>query len=85
MPRKLTQKTKRQRFITVGEARVNKILDSLDGLYNLANKNNYEYNLEEVKRMFEAIRAKIEDMEEFFNKTESGEKSIFKFAQSFLI
>ncbi len=79
MPKKLTQKTKRERFITVGESRVNKILDSLDGLYNLANKNNYEYSMEEVRKMFEAIRAKIEDMEEFFNKTESGEKSFFKF------
>lgn len=46
---------KSHRFKKVAEQRTNKILKTLKLLGNCANKTNYEYNDEEVRKIFSAI------------------------------
>lgn len=50
---------KRERFKKIAEQRTNKILKMLRLLGNCANKSNYEYNDDEVKKIFAAIEKEI--------------------------
>lgn len=47
--------TKRKRFTKVATNRVQKIIDYLNLLQNCSNRNNYEYDEEDVNHMFEEI------------------------------
>ena len=47
--------TKKERFVRIAENRTNKIIDMLDLLGNCANKSNYDYSDEDVRRIFSAI------------------------------
>ncbi len=56
-----TEKEKSERFKRVAENRTNKIINSLRLLGNCANKSNYEYTEDEVKKIFAAIEAEVRD------------------------
>ena len=53
---------KRERFVRVVESRVNKILYNLDNLGKCANKRNYEYSDEEVRKIFREIERKTREI-----------------------
>lgn len=52
---------KRQRFEKVASNRVQKILDTLQLLKNCSNRNNYEYNEQDVEQMFSVISKALKD------------------------
>lgn len=71
---------KRQRFQKVAAKRVQKILDGMDTLGKCSNKINYEYNEEEVEKMFSAIREKIKEVENlYYEKVKKGQDNFFQF------
>jgi hypothetical protein len=71
---------RRSRFETVAARRTQKILEFLDSLSNCANRSNYEYTEEDVRKMFNAIKEKLKSSEGAFGKEMSrNEKNIFKF------
>lgn len=47
--------TKEERFIRIAEARTNKIINMIQLLGNCSNRNTYDYNKEDVKKIFSAI------------------------------
>ena len=51
----MAESTKRARFTKVASTRVSKILNYLTLLQNCANRNNYEYDAEDVEQMFSEI------------------------------
>ena len=57
-----TEQEKAERFKRVAENRTNKIINSIRLLGNCANKSNYEYTDEEVKKIFSAIEAELKDV-----------------------
>jgi len=72
--------TRRERFENVAARRTQKILEFLDSLANCSNRSNYEYNDEDVKKMFIAIRDRIKTTEAAFDKElNRSEKNKFKF------
>lgn len=72
--------TRRLRFENVAARRTQRILDFLDSLSNCSNKSNYEYNDEDIKKMFKAIREATVRSESAFNKQLNKEgKNSFKF------
>lgn len=72
--------TRRERFENVAARRTQKILDFLDSLGNCANKSNYEYTDEDVRKMFSAIKDKTKNIEAIFGNSISREgKNKFKF------
>lgn len=75
-----TNNVKRQRFIKIVERRVNKILDGLDDLSKCANKRNYEYDNEDVKRVFKEIERKVKDTK-FLFQNDAGNKKRFRLGQ----
>ena len=68
---------KRERFVKIAERRVNKILDSLDYLGKCSNKRNYDYNDEEVRKIFREIDRKVKEIKLQF-QFKSGNKHRFK-------
>ena len=57
---------KRERFKKIAEQRTNKILKTLKLLANCANKSNYDYTDEEVKKIFLAIEKEIKSTKNKF-------------------
>ena len=73
-----TQSTKginRERFVRIAEKRVNKILDSIDSLANCSNKKNYEYNEQDVRKIFTEIERKLKDARAFFQDSNQTKTS----------
>ncbi len=71
---------RRERFEMVAARRTQKLLDLLDILGNCANKNNYEYTDEDIRKMFSAIESKIKNTKALFgNAISKEEKNKFKF------
>ena len=73
-------KSRRKRFEDVAGNRVQYILDKVELLGNCSNLNNYEYNTEDVRKMFVAIREKVKRAEgKFTEEMTKQEKKKFKF------
>ena len=73
------QKTKRERFETIGSSRVNKVITALQSLEKCSNTYNYEYNEEDVRKMYGAIKTKLDDLKSSFDKGLSKNRKKFKF------
>lgn len=71
-------KNKRERFEEVAGKRVQAILDKLDLLGNCSSRNNYEYSETDVKKMIQAIKERIRNVEMLFNE-QLSKKSKNKF------
>ncbi len=58
--------TKRSRFIRIAESRTNKIIDMLRLLSNCSNKANYEYDEDDIKKIFSAIEKEVKTTKNAF-------------------
>ena len=69
----MAESTKRKRFTKVATNRVQKIIDYLTLLQNCSNRNNYEYDEEDVNHMFDEISKALRDVKTVYtnelNKT----------------
>ena len=59
--------TRRKRFEKVAGNRVQIILNTFDNLENCANRNNYQYDEEDIKKMEKTIREKFNEVIKKFN------------------
>jgi ABC-type Fe3+-hydroxamate transport system substrate-binding protein len=66
--------SKNERFKRIASARTNKILEQIRLLGNCANKNNYSYSEEEVKKIFAAIESELKATKSKFNDNHGKEK-----------
>lgn len=58
---------KRENFKRIAENRTNKIIDMISLLGNLSNKSYYEYDNEDIVKIFQAIEEAINNEKEKFN------------------
>ena len=72
------KESKSETFIRLAEPRVKSVLRSLRILGNCSNRNNYEYNSEQVDSMFEVIQEALNNAEGKFTKSKT-EQETFKF------
>ena len=72
-------KQKSERFKRIASNRVANIIKSIRSLSNCSNKNNYQYNEDDVNKMTRAIREEIKVMENLFRKNLSDKKDTFNF------
>jgi len=70
---------KRDRFINVGGRRVQRVLDSLDSLSKCANRNNYDFNEDDISKMMKAIRDKVKLLESSYTSNTKTTKNSFQF------
>lgn len=69
-----SEREKEERFKRVATNRTNKIIDSIRLLGNCANKSNYEYTDEDVKKIFTAIEAEIRDVKTKYQSKSKNKK-----------
>jgi len=75
-----TKSTRRLRFENVAAKRTQKILNYLDSLSKCANRTNYEYDEEDIKKMFRAIKDQVNNCEgQYNNELKKKSKNQFKF------
>ena len=72
------RKDKNIKFLKLAEARTNKIIDAIINLSKLSNRQNYEYNNEEVYQIFARLKKEIADTEAMF-KINNKKNSNFQF------
>lgn len=76
----MTESPRRKRFESVAANRVAKVLKGLESLEKCSNKNNYEYNSSDIKKMERALREKVSDVIKSFTKElDKGKDNEFKF------
>jgi len=64
---------KRERFKRLAQSRTNTVLKKLDVLGNCSNRNAYEYNEEDVEKIFSAISRKVREVKARFTFPENNE------------
>jgi len=67
-------KSKRDSFVRLANARVNKALDALRLVGNLSNKANYEYTTEDAEKIVEALRVAVQECKKKFEIAGKGEQ-----------
>ncbi len=71
---------RRERFERIAANRVAGVLKGLDSLEKCSNRNNYEYNDDDVKKMERALKEKVAEVIRSFSKELDRGKDIeFKF------
>lgn len=70
--------SREERFIRMGQTRMNKVLDSIRLLKNLSNRSSYSYTDEQVDKMFQTIDMAVTDAKNSFAGTKKTEAD-FKF------
>ena len=69
------EESKHEKFVRLSTNRTQKILNMLRLLGNCANKSNYEYNSEEVEKIFRYIRQEVDKQEALFMKKRAEKKN----------
>lgn len=72
--------SKQERFIKVASKRVQYIIDKMDLLGNCSNRNNYDFDEKDVRKMFLAIKDSMKRAEmKFEDELQKKQKRKFKF------
>lgn len=69
----VAQETKAEKFIRIGEYRINKALDAIGRLENLANRSAYEYTQEQAEAMFSVLEQRVADIKAKFTAAKQKE------------
>jgi len=70
---------KKDRFTRVASRRVDNILNGIRSLSKCSNKNNYEYNEEDLNKMVKAIKEELKIMETLYKKNLINNTDSFNF------
>ena len=71
--------TKAEKFIRIGEYRMNKAVDAIGRLENLANRSSYEYTQEQVDAMFQTLEGRVAEVKSRFAPKKAPEGRSFSF------
>ena len=69
---------KREKFIRLAEARTAKAMQSIRVIGNLANRSNYEFTEDDVKKISKALHAEVDSMAARFRNTDSKSRPEFR-------
>ena len=67
--------SKADKFVRLGEYRVNKVIDAIGRLENLSNRANYEYTQEQVEAMFAIMEKRLQEVKGRFAPKKEKEDS----------
>ena len=68
---------KRNKFVRLANNRMNNLLNKINLIGNLADKRYYNYEQEDVNKIFKTIDAEIKTMKQRFNKQVNGNSNKF--------
>ena len=78
-PAEKTGETKAEKFVRLGEYRMNKAIDAIGRIENLANRSVYDYTLEQVEAMFSVLESKVAEVKAKFTAKKAKENTAFSF------
>lgn len=73
--------SKAEKFIRLGEYRMNKVVKAMIQLENLSNRSSYEYCEEQVDKMFEHLEETLATCKQKFSNQKKANSS-FKFGEN---
>lgn len=71
--------TKAEKFIRIGEYRMNKAIDAIGRIENLANRSAYEYTQEQAEAMFSVLESRVAEVKAKFAAKKARESTAFSF------
>ena len=71
------EETKREKFVTIAEARTNKIINMIQLLGNCSNQSLYEYSQKDVNKIFNTIQTELDEAKKRYSKQDSQKGSKF--------
>ncbi len=74
-----SEETKAEKFVRIGEYRMNKAIDAIGRLENLANKSAYEYTQEQAEAMFSVLEQRVAQVKEKFAAEKPNESGFLFF------
>ena len=69
---------KRDKFVELAEARVNKALKDMQLIGNLSNRSAYEYNEADIRKIFTALQRALDAAKSRFSRGSDGSSGVFK-------
>ena len=78
-PAEKAEETKAEKFIRLGEYRINKAIDAIGRIENLSNRSAYDYTEEQVEAMFSVLESKVAEVKTKFTATKAKENTAFSF------
>ena len=73
------EETKAEKFIRLGEYRMNKAIDAIGRIENLANRSAYDYTPKQVEDMFSVLESRVSEVKAKFTATKAKENTAFSF------
>lgn len=68
----------REKFVELAEKRVSKTLKDIKLIGNLSNKSNYDYQEQDVKKIYSTLKKALEEMKSRFDSKGSSDDEVFK-------
>jgi hypothetical protein len=72
------QSLKRENFVRLAEARVERALGAIRTIGNLSNRGNYEYSDVDVKAIISALQREVRELEQKFKQKDGSQGTSFK-------
>lgn len=72
------QSLKRENFVRLAEARVERALGAIRTIGNLSNRSNYEYSDVDVKAIISALQREVRELEQKFKQKDGSQGTSFK-------
>jgi hypothetical protein len=71
------KRDRKQKFVMLAEKRVNRLLNDIKLVSNLANRSNYDYSQEQANKIIKAIEAEVKFLKLAFSRNKKT-KNAFK-------
>lgn len=72
------ERDRRERFVTLAEARTAKAMTAIRLLGNLSNRSNYEYTGDDVAQIVKALEGEVRALKTRFGEATNGQEQTFK-------
>jgi len=69
---------KAAKFVELANKRVNKAIKELQLIGNLSNRQNYEFNSEQTRKIIRALQQELDVVKQSFETTQTGNERAFR-------
>lgn len=74
----MNDRDKSAKFVELANKRVNRAINDVKLICNLANRQNYEFNDEQARKIVKALQQAVDQVKQSFSNTEEPNRGEFK-------
>jgi hypothetical protein len=71
-------RNKRQKFVELAEKRVSRAIQTMRLIGNLANRNNYEYSADDLRKIIRALEVELKELRRRFDEEGPSKEPVFR-------